>query len=82
MITVDMPTARDIYRNILREERKPLLEKLDVDYMRAIESKNEQLQNDIAKKKQQLRDITKDPLIEKAQTVEQLKSIRPAILDT
>lgn len=77
-----MPTARDIYRNILREERKPLLEKLDVDYMRAIESKNEQLQNDIAKKKQQLRDITKDPLIEKAQTVEQLKSIRPAILDT
>jgi len=33
MITVDMTKAREIKRDMIRAERKPLLEKLDVEYM-------------------------------------------------
>jgi len=35
MIKINMPKAREITRDQLRAERKPLLEQLDVEYMRA-----------------------------------------------
>ena len=81
MITVNMTNAREIKKNQLRQERKPLLEKLDVQYMRAIEAGDADEQASIATKKQQLRDITADAGITNATTADQLKAVRPAILD-
>ena len=81
MITVNMTKAREIKKEQLRQERKPLLEKLDVQYMRAIESGDTDEQASIATKKQQLRDITADAGITNATTADQLKAVRPNILD-
>jgi hypothetical protein len=81
MITVDMPKARDIWRDKIREERKPKLEQLDVDFMRAVEADDATEKAAIATKKQALRDATSDPAIEAATTPEALKLVRPSALD-
>lgn len=77
-IDVDMVKAREIQKDKLRVERAPLLEKLDVDYMKALETGNTKLQAAITAKKTLLRDITKAPEIEAAQTPEELKAITVA----
>lgn len=81
MITVNMTKAREIKKDQLRQERKPLLEQLDIDYMRALESGNTSLQTTIVNKKQRLRDITADSSIASASTPDELKAVRPAVLD-
>jgi len=81
MITVDMTKAREIKRDMIRAERNPLLEKLDVEYMRAQESGDTALQQEIAAKKQALRDATVDPVIDSAATPDELKAARPEALD-
>jgi len=80
MITVDMTKAREIKRDMIRAERKPLLEKLDVEYMRAQEAGDTTLQQEIAAKKQALRDATVDPVIDAATTPDELKAATPAAL--
>jgi len=80
VITVDMTKAREIKRDQLRAERKPLLEKLDVEYMRAQEAGDTALQQEIAAKKQALRDATVDPAIDAATTPDELKAATPAAL--
>jgi len=82
MITVDMTKAREIKRDMSRAERKPLLEKLDVEYMRAQEAGDTARQQEIAAKKQALRDATVDPVIDAATTPDELKAVRPAALET
>ena len=72
-IMIDMTKAREVRRTKLREERKPLLETLDVAYQRADEQDDGPLKRRIAAEKQKLRDITANPLIEQATT--------PAMLD-
>lgn len=71
----DMPKAREIHRAILRRQRAPLLAELDVDYQRADERGDAKGKRAIGQAKQRLRDITADPRIEAAQTVEQLRTI-------
>jgi len=80
MITINMDKARKIKQDQIRDERKPLLEKLDVQFMRAVESGNSALQTEIATQKQALRDCTVDPVILNAATPEALKAARPAAL--
>jgi len=80
MITVDMTKAREIKRDQLRAERKPLLEQLDVEYMRAQEAGDTTLQQEIAAKKQSLRDVTVDPVIDAATSPDDLKAVRPSAL--
>jgi len=81
MIKVNMTKAREIKREVLRKERKPLLEKLDVDFMRAQEQNDSERAKQIADKKQSLRDVTQAPEIEAASTPEELKAFRPEIFD-
>jgi hypothetical protein len=76
----DMPTARDLWRNKMRKVRKPLLEALDVAYQRADEDNNIKAKLDAAQSKRALRDVTADPAIEAAQTVDELKAVWPDIL--
>ena len=74
-VGIDMSEARDIHRNTLRELRNPLLEKLDVDFMQAIEANDKEAQAVIANEKQALRDVTKHEDVLNAQTPEQLKGL-------
>lgn len=79
-IDVDMEKAKEIQRGILRLERSPLLEKLDIEYMKALEAKDEAKMAEITARKQELRDITKLPEIESATTPEELKEAGKELL--
>lgn len=76
-ITVDMPKAREIHRNRLREARKPKLEALDREYLKADEAENLTLKIQIASQKQVLRDITSNPAIDNAPNPVALKAFWP-----
>lgn len=71
MITIDLDKAKLIKKDKLRDERKPLLESLDVDYIRALEAGTDT--TDIVSEKQRLRDITN--LVNTASSIEDLKKI-------
>jgi hypothetical protein len=71
MITINIDKAKEIKKDRLREERKHLLEQLDIDYMRAMEQGIET--TDIVNEKQRLRDITN--LVDTCNSVEELKTI-------
>jgi len=80
-IFTDMTKAREIKRDQLRAERKPLLEQLDVEFMRAQEQGDQTKADEIAAQKQALRDVTADPAIDAATTPDELKAARPEALD-
>jgi hypothetical protein len=80
VITVDMSKAKEMVKEGLRTARQPLLQELDVEFMRAVESGNTALQTEIAGKKQKLRDITDLPAINKAKTTDDLRKAWPDIL--
>ena len=56
MIKINLDKAKEIQKDKLREARKPLLEKLDVDFVRALELGGDTAS--IAAQKQALRDVT------------------------
>jgi hypothetical protein len=70
-IIVDINKAKDITKDRLRQERKPLLEAQDVLFQRALESNADTTA--IVAEKQRLRDITK--LVDGVNTVEELKAL-------
>ena len=70
-IIVDINKAKDITKDRLRAERKPLLEAQDVAFQRALESNADT--SAIVAEKQRLRDITNQ--VDTMTTVEELKSI-------
>lgn len=79
-LTVDMVKAREIHKDHLRRLRKPKMEALDVEFMRAVERGDAVAQAAIAAKKQALRDVTIDPRIMSAATPEELKAVMPDAL--
>jgi predicted nucleotidyltransferase len=78
VIEVDMAKARDIHKDNLRAERKPRLEALDVDYMKALEAGSGA--DAIATQKATLRNITDDSRIAAASTPDALKALTLAVL--
>lgn len=76
----DMAKCREIQKSRLREIRAPKLAALDVEFMRALEAGDNAKCAEIAAQKQALRDVTKDPAITAAKTVEELKAAIPAVL--
>ena len=70
-IIIDINKAKDITKDRLRVERKPLLEAQDVAFQRALELSADT--SAIVAEKQRLRDITNQ--VDTANTVEELKSI-------
>lgn len=76
MIIINMDKAKEIKKQAIRAERKPLLESLDVDFVRALETGDSEKQQEIVAKKQALRDATKHSSILDARSVEDLKSIK------
>ena len=71
MITVSIPKAKDITKDRLRLDRKPLLEAQDILFMQAQESGADTTA--IVAEKQRLRDITKD--VDSCNTTDELKSL-------
>lgn len=72
MITINIDKAKEITKNRLRAERKPLLDALDVEMMR--NWSNQEKLAEIDAQKQILRDITK--LADQAETIADLKALK------
>jgi len=70
-ITININKAKDITKDRLRAERKPLLEAQDVAFQRALESGADT--SAIVAEKQRLRDITNQ--VDTMTTVEELKTV-------
>lgn len=70
MITINFDKAKDITKDRLRQERKPKLEALDIQYMQAQESGADT--TEIVIKKQQLRDAPTQ--VHAMTTVDELKA--------
>ena len=80
VISVDMNKAKEMVKDGLRSAREPLLQELDVQFMRAVEAGNTKLQSIISTKKQILRDVTDLPAINEANTTTELRNVWPDIL--
>ena len=72
MITINFDKAKQITKERLRQERKPLLEEQDVLFQRSLENNADT--SAIVAEKQRLRDITN--LVDDATTLEQLKQLK------
>jgi transcriptional regulator with AAA-type ATPase domain len=80
-ITVNLIKAKDIAKNNLRTERTSILASLDVQFMRAVESGNTELQTAIAAQKQALRDITAHESIVNAEDADTLKASMNTLIE-
>lgn len=67
-IKADMGKARELHRDHMRDARAPLLAALDIKQLRG---------EDVEAEKQALRDVTSDPSIDSAKTLEELKAVWP-----
>ena len=79
MITINLDKAKEIQKNRWRTARIPILEKLDTQFMRAVETGDTVKQQQIATQKQSLRDVTTTDLSSVTNT-EELKNVWPDIL--
>ena len=71
MITINLNKAKDITKERLRQERKPLLEEQDILFMKAQESSADTTA--IVAEKNRLRDITKS--VDSCTTTDELKAL-------
>lgn len=76
-VEVDMGRARDVWRDHIRRRRRPLLEALDVEAVRADEDGHAEGKARVVERKKRLRDAPADKRIEDAQTPEELIAVDP-----
>jgi len=69
---IDMAKAKEIHKNYIRIARQPLLESLDIEFQKALETSADT--SVIIAKKQALRDAPADLAIGSASTADELKS--------
>ena len=70
----DMTAAKVIFKDKIREVRKPLLEAEDVTYMKALEADDASAKTASVAKKKALRDAPAATAIENADTIAKLKA--------
>ena len=70
----DMTAAKVIFKDKIREVRKPLLEAEDVVYMKALEADDASAKTASVKKKKALRDAPAAKAIDDADTIAKLKA--------
>jgi hypothetical protein len=75
VIAINMDKAKDVWRNKIRDSRTPEFEKLDQDFMRALETGASTTQ--IVADKQTLRDAPAHSDIDAATTPDELKAVQP-----
>ena len=71
-ISINMAKARELHKVKIREARKPLLESLDIDFQKALETSADTAS--IVSKKQALRDAPADSGIGSAADTDALKA--------
>lgn len=76
-VSVNLEKAKEIHLNAIRKARETVFNKLDIEFQRALETGADT--SVIISKKQTLRDITKDPKILNAKTIEDLKAFWPVL---
>ena len=74
VISEDMTTAKTIFKDKIREVRKPLLEAQDVLFMKALESGSSSAQTTAKNEKTKLRDAPAASAITNAKTIAELKA--------
>jgi len=74
VISEDMTEAKKIFQDKIREVRKPLLEKEDVVYMKALEADDASAKTASVAKKKALRDAPAASAISDADTISKLKA--------
>ena len=73
-ISEDITKAKAIFKDKIREARKPLLDAEDVVYMKALEASDSSAQAASVAKKKKLRDAPADTAIDNADTIAKLKA--------
>tara|TARA_R110000868_G_scaffold161317_1_gene391501 strand:+ start:8833 stop:9294 length:462 start_codon:yes stop_codon:yes gene_type:complete len=79
-IDIDRPHAERIHLDCLRKVRNQKLEELDLPFQFALESKDIMMQNNIASKKQALRDMPQNCNMDLLDTTDKIKAFVPDIL--
>jgi len=74
VISEDLTKAKEIFKDKIREVRKPLLEAEDVVYMKALEADDSAAKSASVTKKTALRDATDDTAIANATDIAGLKA--------
>ena len=74
VISEDLDTAKEIFKDKIREVRKPLLEAEDVTYMKAMEADDASAKTASVTRKTALRDAPSASAIDDATTIAELKS--------
>ena len=74
VISEDLTKATEIFKDKIREVRKPLLDAEDVVYMKALEADDSAAKTASVTKKNALRDATDDSAISAATTIDELKA--------
>ena len=74
VIAEDMTNAKEIFKDKIREVRKPLLEAEDVVYMKALEADDASAKTASVNKKKALRDAPAAQAITDADTIAKLKA--------
>ena len=74
VVSEDLATAKTIFKDKIREVRKPLLEVQDVAYMKALESGSSSAKTTAKNEKTKLRDAPAASAITNAKTIAELKS--------
>lgn len=80
-VEIDINRAKDIWKEKIRKARKPILEKLDVEFLRALEESDAVTVREIKDKKQKLRDVTVHKDLIAAKTLTKIREFWPAILN-
>ena len=71
MITIDISKAKEVWKNKIREKRKPVLEQLDIDFVKAQETSSDT--TSIVTNKNTLRDLPSQ--VDTATTVDEIKAV-------
>ena len=74
VISEDLATAKTMFKDKIRDVRKPLLEEQDVLYMKALEDDDAVEQSTIKTKKKELRNAPAASAITNAKTITELKA--------
>jgi len=74
VISEDLTEAKKLFKDKIRQVRKPLLDAEDVNYMKALEADDATAKTASVKKKKALRDAPANSAIDSANTIAKLKS--------
>ncbi len=74
VISEDLNTAKELFKDKIREIRKPLLEAEDTVYMKALEADDNTAKQNSAAKKTKLRDAPAASAISSADSIDALKA--------